>query len=147
MRRVGRIVWGTSGWVAGCALVLSLGLGGCFDDDQPKIAPSLVAAVAVSRTEPGSSCQALGAIEGRSDDDDTYQAAYETLRENAALRGGNYVVIDAVSEPRLVAGGAYDDTVVIRGRLYGCTVGMPYATVRYPVPAPEYAPAPVCGAP
>jgi hypothetical protein len=119
-------------------------LGGCFEDAQPKIAPRLVETVAVSRAEPGASCQPLGAVEGRSsDDDDTYQSAYQSVRERAALRGGNYVVIDAISGPLVSVGGVYDSSVVIRGRLYACSIG--WSTRAPSSRMVAQAPGPMCG--
>lgn len=146
MHRFGRIVWAPgAGWLAGC--VLLAGLGGCFSDDQPRIAPELVDSVQVTRVEPGPSCQTLGAVEGRSsDDDDSYPSAYEAVRERAALRGGNYVVIDAISGPMMAPGGIYDAAITIRGRLYGCAVGLPWASARVPAPQAYVAQAPECGA-
>jgi hypothetical protein len=86
-----------------------------------RIAPYLVDAVQVSKAEPGPACRALGALDGVSaeDCDARYESAYTSLRTRAALRGGNYVVIDAVITEVM------DRTIVINGRLYACAYG-PY---------------------
>jgi len=120
-------------------LLLALApLAACVDGGEtPRIAQSLVDAVQVSKTEPGGNCRSMGALEGRSDDEEEtiYEAAYETLRTNAALRGGNYVVIDNIEGPHFVSASYYETSVVIRGRLFACTLAPPF-TVRYPVAAP-----------
>ena len=98
---------------------------GCVENEDAKIAPSLVDQVQVSRTEPGSVCRALGALDGTSGDCEgsRYEAAYSALRTRAALRGGNYVVIDHVMSDQ-------DRTVTIEGRVYICAFS-PYPTVPY----------------
>jgi hypothetical protein len=109
--------------------VATLALG-CADGDERRISPQLVAVVQVSKIEPGSACEPLGALEGHSADDSEdcglYESAYDSLRTNAALRGGNYVVIDAVDTPHHLSVSAYDPTITIRGRVYACPLGTPY---------------------
>jgi hypothetical protein len=97
---------------------------GCVDSNDMKIAPYLVDSVQVSKKEPGPACRALGALDGTSaeDCDGRYESAYASLRTHAALRGGNYVVIDAVLTEVL------DRAIVINGRLYACAYG-PYPTI------------------
>jgi hypothetical protein len=121
----------------------STGLIGCAESDAVKIAPHLVEAVRVSKLDPGSVCQPLGAIEGRSGDEDSddapYEAAYHALRSNAALRGANYAVIDSVGEPHYSGSGSYSTDVVIRGRIYNCALGMPHLQASIaPLPPPSY---------
>jgi hypothetical protein len=100
-------------------------LCGCAETEDAKIAPTLVDAVQVSRSEPGSVCRALGALDGSSGDCEgsRYEAAYTALRTRAALKGGNYVVIDHVMSDM-------DRTVTIEGRVYACALS-PYPTVPY----------------
>jgi len=95
---------------------------GCAESNDMRIAPYLVDAVQVSKAEPGPACRALGALDGISDDEGRYESAYSSLRTRAALRGGNYVVIDAVIAEEL------DRSIIINGRLYACAVG-PFATL------------------
>jgi hypothetical protein len=98
-------------------------LSGCVEQNDMRIAPYLVDAVQVSKAEPGPSCRALGALDGVSGDcESPYESAYAALRTRAALRGGNYVVIDAVIPESL------DRSIIINGRLYACVYG-PYPTV------------------
>jgi hypothetical protein len=98
---------------------------GCVENEDAKIAPSLVDAVQVSKSEPGPVCKALGALDGTSGDCDgsRYEAAYAAIRTRAALRGGNYVVIDHVMSD-------VDRMVTIEGRVYACAFS-PYPTVQY----------------
>jgi hypothetical protein len=104
-------------------LVVALGVLalGCVESRDMRIAPYLVDAVQVSKAEPGPACRALGAVDGVSDVDcdGRYESAYSSLRTHAALRGGNYVVIDAVTSEYL------DRSISINGRLYACVLG-PY---------------------
>ncbi len=88
--------------------------GGCFEEQAVRLPSQFTEAIQVSKREPGAACRTLGAIEGRSRDldDSAYTSAYDTLRSNAALRGGNYVVIDLIN-------GA-DGAVIIHGRLFNC---------------------------
>jgi hypothetical protein len=125
-------------------VIASALLGGCIEAETPKIAPWLVESVEVSRREPGPYCEALGALEGTSDMDDendededagSYAVAYASLRSRAALRGGNYVVIDQVRGPHLFADSTYSRATVIAGRVYFCGVGTPFA-FQPPAPPP-----------
>ena len=94
---------------------------GCVESRDIRIAPYLVDAVQVSKAEPGAACRPLGAVDGVSDleCDGRYESAYASLRTHAALRGGNYVVIDAVTTEYL------DRSISINGRLYACALGYP----------------------
>jgi hypothetical protein len=130
-------------------------LWGCAETEEAQVPPHLTDAVRVSREEPGSNCRPLGAIESRSNNDSgSYESAYDTLRQGAALRGGNYVVIDLVSAPSLNVGS--DLPVIIRGRVYSCSLGVPQTqvTARATAPAqtlaarsPAPAPTPIPAAP
>ena len=94
---------------------------GCLDTpEQARIAPALVEAVQVSKVEPGLACRALGALDGSSADceQNRYESAYASLRTNAALRGGNYVVIDLVSSQLQESSG--ERAITINGRVYSC---------------------------
>jgi hypothetical protein len=111
------------------ALVL---LGGCIEEQSIRLPSHFTDPVMVSKSEPEGMCRNLGAVEGRSreSDDSPYEAAYDTLRSNAALRGGNYVVMDLINATRVQSGGnTYEGPVVIQGRLYQCAIGMPGAHV------------------
>lgn len=103
----------------------------------PRPDAHLIERVQVSKAEPASDCQALGAIEGRSaecddadNNPDAYQSAYDSLRANAAMRGGNFVVIDSTGGPHLVSISpvVYDGRMSIRGRVFACNAGWPRAT-------------------
>src|SRR5262249_52471478 len=60
-----------------------------------------------------------------------YESAYDVVRTQAALRGGNYVVIDLVTAARTPSGSS--DSVSIQGRLFACTLGYPAALPARPV--------------
>jgi Domain of unknown function (DUF4156) len=100
------------------ALLWIFATSGCLEADQARIAPALVDAVQVSKAEPSTTCRALGALDGSSGDceQNRYETAYATLRTNAALRGGNYVVIDLVSS-QFAEG---EHAITINGRVYSC---------------------------
>jgi hypothetical protein len=103
-------------------------LGGCIEEQAIRLPSHFTDSIQVSKREPEGMCRTLGAVEGRSreSDDNGYEAAYDTLRSNAALRGGNYVVLDLVNATRVQSGGnTYDGPVVIQGRLYRCALGLP----------------------
>ncbi|HZS36957.1 MAG TPA: hypothetical protein VFF06_09025 [Polyangia bacterium] len=99
-------------------------LAGCWEA-QPRATadPRLVQLVQVSRREP-LGCWPLGAVSGRAadanEDSLDYQAAYDDVRNNAALRGGNLVVIDAVGQPRMLTGSIAVYDYSIAGRLFRC---------------------------
>jgi hypothetical protein len=105
------------------AMLGACALAGCLEAGDPHIAPHLVDTVQVSRKEPGTACRALGALDGTSGDCEggRYESAYSSLRMRAALRGGNYVVIDAVTSD------VPNSALTINGRLYACSLG-PYPT-------------------
>jgi hypothetical protein len=112
----------------GCALWLSAAVGvGCAETSEILRAdPRLTAQVQVSKLEPGPACQPLGALDASSGDceEHIYETAYELLRNKAALRNGNYVVIDSISGPHpLLSSGGADSAVVIQGRLFTCPAG------------------------
>jgi hypothetical protein len=110
--------------------VIPLWLAGCIEEQVVRLPTHLTESVQVSRSEPEGHCRALGAIEAHSGDMEynTYESAYDRLRSNAALRGGNYVVIDAVNT-----------SAVIQGRLFRCTpaTAPPQAVVSTCLPAGE----------
>ena len=119
--------------MVGIALV-SLSMLGC--DEEPQRLPAHITDnVRVARTEPGAHCESVGALEGHSSDGarSKYESAYADLKDAAALRGGNYVVIDQVAAIPLGS----DPEVVIRGRLYSCSLGLPAQMVRMEAPAPN----------
>jgi hypothetical protein len=124
-------------------------MAGCVDGGEtPRVSQQLVDAVQVSKSEPGSACRPIGALEGKSGDcgSSAYESAYDNLRAMAALRGGNYFVIDAVDGPRLVSPSYYDTSVVIRGRLFACALGQPYGAALASTPVvgpPVVAPMPM----
>ena len=92
----------------------------------------LVDAVQVSRNEPGQACRPLGALDGTSSSDcdgSRYEAAYSALRTHAALRGGNYVVIDVITTAH--PSESEERSITINGRLYACPFGS-YNTTPYP---------------
>jgi hypothetical protein len=126
------------------SLCLALFAVGCAETAAaPRIDPRLAEHVAVSRAEPGPNCALLGAVEGQSPECDdvesstAYEAAYDNLRTNAALRGGNFVVIDSTGGPHLVSVSpvVYDGRMSIRGRVFACTSGWPQK-VATPDPMP-----------
>jgi hypothetical protein len=97
-------------------------VAGCGDEPE-RLPAHLTDHVQVGKAEPGPRCQSLGALEGMSTDGapSRYESAYGAIKDTAAIRGGNYVVIDQVSS--FVEGS--DAQVVIRGRVYACTLGLP----------------------
>jgi hypothetical protein len=103
-------------------------LAGCAEGTAgPRVDARLVDHVQVSRAEPGAACRSLGAVDGKVDDDcdDScgYEAAYDALRAAAALRGGNYVVLDSFAGGRSIGG--YDGPMALQGRVYSCPLGWP----------------------
>jgi hypothetical protein len=124
-------------------LVVLVAAGCAETNDSARIAPYLVDAVQVSKIEPADSCRALGALDGTSDEDcdsSRYESAYAALRTHAALRGGNYVVIDAITSSRF-GDGPDDRAITINGRLYACPIG-PYPTTQLSLamPRPQQSP-------
>jgi hypothetical protein len=118
--------------------LVAIGLAGCVEvSDSARISPVLIEAVHVSRAEPAGQCRALGALDGTCGDCDnaSYESAYGSLRANAALRGGNYVVIDLITVHRP----GNEDGIAIHGRVYSCPLGALYPTqvVRYARPIDE----------
>ncbi len=112
----------------------------------PRPDARLIERVQVSKAEPSPDCQALGAIEGRSADCDdpdnnveAYQSAYDSLRAAAAVRGGNFVVIDSTGGPHLVSISpvVYDGRMSIRGRVFACNAGWPRSTAATSTAAPQ----------
>jgi hypothetical protein len=134
-----------------CAFLTVLAAGGCVEEMQP-LPARFTEVVQVSKREPGPACRPLGAIEGRSREIDRvpYESAYEVLRTNAALRGGNYVVIDLLHGANLAS--SNESSIVIHGRLYDCALGesLPVAHVHHHAPPPLACAAPsaaVCNHP
>jgi hypothetical protein len=110
-------------------IVIAISLAGC--DEEPQRLPAHITDhVQVARAEPGPHCESMGALEGHSSDEarSKYESAYADLKDAAALRNGNYVVIDQVSS--WLSG--TDTEVVIRGRLYACALGLPAPLLRRP---------------
>lgn len=102
-----------------CLLAGLASLAGCASELKPEA--RLIDAVQVSKSEPGPWCRPLGAVEGASDFGTIgYVTAYHALRSEAALRGGNYVVIDHVAGAHSAAE-AWRDTV-IAGRVFDCPI-------------------------
>lgn len=102
----------------------ALALAGCWEgQSHPTADPRLVEQVQVSRREP-LGCWPLGAVDGHGADAPgdavDYQAAYDDLRNKAALRGANLVVIDAVGQPRMLTHSAAVFDYSIAGRLFRC---------------------------
>jgi hypothetical protein len=105
----------------------------CVSEVKPDV--RLVNAVQVSKAEPGPWCRALGAVEGASDMGMSgYVSAYQSLRGEAALLGGNYVVIDHVAGARAPAEGWRD--TVIGGRVFACPQVDGFPRVHVMVPDP-----------
>ncbi len=120
--------------------LIAIAWAGCAEvPDSARISPVLVEAVQVSKAEPGGQCRSLGALDGMCADCEgaRYESAYGSLRANAALRGGNYVVIDLITANH----SGIEDGIAIHGRVYACPIGAPYPTqvVRFtpPVSTPE----------
>jgi len=129
----------------GCALGMSMtALIGCAETSETLRAdPRLAAQVQVSKLEPGPACQPLGALDASSGDceENVYETAYEGLKNKAALRNGNYVVLDSISGPQpLAISGGLDSGVVIQGRLFTCPAGGAL-NLRAAVPAAQTPPA------
>jgi hypothetical protein len=104
-------------------------LAGCADGGEGvRLGSHVLLTVQVSRNEPGPACQPLGALEGSSQccDVPVYESAYAALQKNAAVRGGNYVVIDHIHEPDRYDS-SYARVASIEGRLFSCPSGVAYA--------------------
>jgi hypothetical protein len=126
--------------------VAALGvLSGCFASAQAVPTSRFAASVRVGKSDPPLSCQDLGPIEAvhgsgcggfgaRGD----YRGAYNVLRNQAGLAGGNYVRMD-VQQPPHSENGCFDNRYIIRGVLYACS---PAAFEAAPAPAAPAAPAP-----
>jgi hypothetical protein len=83
---------------------------GCAEEESARVSTPPPHAVILSNREPGSCCRALGAVEAQSDHDDA--ATSDTLRDYAAARGANYVVLDGFV--------VFDERVVARARIFDC---------------------------
>ena len=87
---------------------------GCAEDELDRAPRPAADAVQLANREPGAGCCGLGAVEVRSGRDD--EPSSEALREYAAARGANYVVVDTFT--------VYDDSedtpVLTRARLFRC---------------------------
>jgi hypothetical protein len=139
--------------VGSTALLVS----GCWMDGPAKNRADqrLINQVMVSKLEPGPGCRPLGPIVGRGSDSSeetaTYEAAYEELRNSAALRQGNYVVIDSIEGPHMLTLQLYNNAYEIRGRAFECPVGLAGwsslpASAGGPAAAASVPSAPVCQA-
>jgi hypothetical protein len=126
-------------WGFACALLGTVMVAGCAEEEQTRLPRSLLDHVQVSRSEPGAACRSVGAVEARGDDGEglQYESAYDSLRGRARARGANYVVIDSVVS---VPVGRLEPLVRIQGRAYTCRLGAPVA-LRTPAPVAT-APAP-----
>jgi len=93
---------------------IALAAGGCAEDELERRPAPAVEAVQLANRDPGAVCRRLVAVEVRSGRYDLPSS--DTLRELAAARGANYVVIDTFS--------VYDDRedtpVLTRARLFCC---------------------------
>jgi hypothetical protein len=134
-------------FIAFALLLPAWGLAGCAEaNEHLRADPRLIAQVQVSKLEPGPGCQAMGALDASSGEcqESGYESAYEALRNKAALRSGNYVVIDSVYGPHPLISSVSESVVVIQGRLFSCTAppvaraaplpaGRSYVAERWPV--------------
>ncbi|HEY2742980.1 MAG TPA: hypothetical protein VGL86_00095 [Polyangia bacterium] len=91
-------------------LLLGLLPAGCAEDEDARRPTPPQRAVVVSNREPGSCCRALGSVEAQSDHDEA--ATGDTLREYAAARGANYVVLEGFV--------VFDERVIARARIFDC---------------------------
>lgn len=114
------------------AVVAALGLAGCAEvSDAPRISFAQLEAVQVSKLEPAPTCRPLGAMEGSSGEcsESVYEAAYDGLRRSAAVRGGNYVVIDSIRQLYGTCG--VQSAMAIQGRLFSCPSAPPPVVASY----------------
>ncbi len=108
----------------------------------------VAAQVVVTKNEPPAGCSFLGAVKGSSYVGELGDAHTDVIR-NAILRGGNFVSVDIVERPVVVALGAY----VVQGRLFSCpsaagqaVAGAPVAPVKQATrEEPKLACEPGCG--
>ena len=91
-------------------LLLGLLGFGCAEEESERTTTPAAHTVVLSNREPGSCCRALGNVEAQSDHDDA--ATSDTLRDYAAARGANYVVLDGFV--------VFDQRVVARARIFDC---------------------------
>jgi hypothetical protein len=96
------------------AIALAAAAIGCAEDELERAPGHVGDEVQVANRDPGPACRALAAVEVRSGRDD--EPSENALRDYAAERGANYVVIDTFS--------VYDETedsqVLTRARLFSC---------------------------
>jgi hypothetical protein len=80
---------------------------------------------------------------GQGLEDETYEGAYADLRNTAALRLGNYVVIDSVEGAHESVQHGHYQPYEIRGRLFACPspTGWPTAVSLQGYPATQAPPA------
>jgi hypothetical protein len=114
--------------VLGFAIV-AIGWLACDDEIPQRLPPHISDGIQVSRVEPGRECALVGVVEGesRASARGKYESAFVDVQDAAAMRGGNYVVIDAVDS---IYGDGTGREIVIRGRLFSCALGLPAAMVR-----------------
>jgi hypothetical protein len=91
-----------------------LALAGCAEEEMERGNTAVADTVQVGNRDPGPACRGIAAVEVRSGSSDVPSS--DALREYAATRGANYVVVDTFSvydEPE-------DATVLTRARLFAC---------------------------
>jgi hypothetical protein len=91
-----------------------LALAGCAEEEVERGDRRVADTVEVGNRDPGPACRGVAAVEVQSGKNDVPSA--DALREYAAARGANYVVVDTFSvydEPE-------DATVLTRARLFRC---------------------------
>lgn len=95
-------------------LVIVLAAGGCAETELERAPGPVRDEVQLANRDPGSACRPLFAVEVRSGRNDVPTS--DAVRDYAAARGANYVVIDTFS--------VYDDDeaedVLTRARLFAC---------------------------
>ncbi len=96
------------------AIVLAVAAAGCAEEPLERAPDRIVDEVQVANRDPGPACRPLVAVEVRSGRDD--MPSSEALRNYAAARGANYVVVDTFS----VYDEREDSEVLTRARLFCC---------------------------
>ena len=95
-------------------LAVAVALAGCAEDELERNDDAIADSVQLAERDPGPACRGIAAVEVRSGQNDAPSSA--TLRQYAATRGANYVVVDTFS--------VYDEpepnSVLTRARLFFC---------------------------
>ena len=94
-------------------LAIALAAGGCAEDELERGAGRIGDEVQLANRDPGPACCALETIEVRSGRAD--EPCTSALRDYAAERGANYVVLDTFSVFE-----SEDEAVLTRARLFCC---------------------------